>query len=871
MEPSPSVFRILVIVGLGLLNLNAASDLEALQIRQRAGQTEVFLPSEPVPPLGGSQFRLTVESSPDLSLWGSPAELLPAEDASAPLKLLVGGDGAGFYRLRAELEDVGSSADGAELFGYNRIFAAEQRRIGYPTVDEFQSAQTPTHDFLARVSFDPTTARYWTEFNTDPALFNASLPTDSLDRRLHDFRLNAEEMVRFQTNGFVVSERLGSPTFADRYYAVFADDLPVFISADSVLHAWHWTYQAMLGELEETQLTQALESLLAAMSGQVAFLGDAVVDGPLKDSVRDADYFLAVGRSLLKGIPVTSALGQNPRVAETLAAVAAGQYQPDFVFWGDPRPMDFSQFTVRGHYTRTPELGRYFQAFLWTTIADLRIAGGGGSPRELATALILHELLTRSGASESWETVDQLVRLFVGRTQSLGFRELGPLRTAAGLSLEAAGAPGRLEAFQTELLRGDHGVQTYATAAYPSPFGTAQTQLPRAFAVNGKRFIADGWATAQVTFDRIRWNSELPDGQTFFGKVVRRLPTGLDVAFGVLGNAQVTPEIADLIRGGFDPARDGLPYHHNLSAVKATIDLQAPSAWEDSIYSRWLFALRMLSAPTTDPRYPESMRTRAWAHKTLNTQLASWTQLRHDTVLYAAQPYTGIIVCEYPAGYVEPRVEFWESMRILAQSTADALDRFPVQGRLPTVTSTGEIIEVDLTERKNARVAHCRNFATQMATLREMSRKELAREPFTDAEVLFIRSTMNSQDHGYFGKTYDGWYPLLFYEDYGQDREGEDYSASDRPDALVTDVHTAPPDVRYEGGVLHEAVGNVDLMLIAVDSGADRMVYAGPTLSHYEFTVGPGVTRLTDAEWKNRLESAKPPRPFWTQDYLVPK
>ena len=76
---------------------------------------------------------------------------------------------------------------------------------------------------------------------------------------------------------------------------------------------------------------------------------------------------------------------------------------------------------------------------------------------------------------------------------------------------------------------------------------------------------------------------------------------------------------------------------------------------------------------------------------------------------------------------------------------------------------------------------------------------------------------------------------------------------------------------RYEGGVLHEAVGNVDLMLIAVDSGADRMVYAGPTLSHYEFTVGPGVTRLTDAEWKNRLESAKPPRPFWTQDYLVPK
>ena len=31
-------------------------------------------------------------------------------------------------------------------------------------------------------------------------------------------------------------------------------------------------------------------------------------------------------------------------------------------------------------------------------------------------------------------------------------------------------------------------------------------------------------------------------------------------------------------------------------------------------------------------KYPEAMSTRAWAMKTLNTQLASWTQLRHDTI-----------------------------------------------------------------------------------------------------------------------------------------------------------------------------------------------------------------------------------------------
>lgn len=42
--------------------------------------------------------------------------------------------------------------------------------------------------------------------------------------------------------------------------------------------------------------------------------------------------------------------------------------------------------------------------------------------------------------------------------------------------------------------------------------------------------------------------------------------------------------------------------------------------------------------------------------------------------------------------------------------------------------------------------------------------------------------------------------------------------------------------------VVHEGVGSVDLMLMAVNNGKDRMVFAGPVLSHYEFEM-PGVTR----------------------------
>ena len=131
-------------------------------------------------------------------------------------------------------------------------------------------------------------------------------------------------------------------------------------------------------------------------------------------------------------------------------------------------------------------------------------------------------------------------------------------------------------------------------------------------------------------------------------KVQRRVPGALDGAFSVLGNDQIVPELVAQMKGTFPDQnrphalkfRDGLPYQHNLAAVRAVMDSQEPSAWDSNIYMNWLACLRELSAPTTDAKFPEAMRTRPWAMKTLDTQLASWTQLRHDTILYAKQSYT---------------------------------------------------------------------------------------------------------------------------------------------------------------------------------------------------------------------------------------
>jgi hypothetical protein len=317
--------------------------------------------------------------------------------------------------------------------------------------------------------------------------------------------------------------------------------------------------------------------------------------------------------------------------------------------------------------------------------------------------------------------------------------------------------------------------------------------------------------------------------------------------------------------------RDGphLPYQHNLLAVREVIDAQEPSVWTNNIYTAWLGALRALSAPTTDPKYPEAMRTRAWALKTLNTQLASWTQLRHDTILYAKQSYTASISCEYPAGFVEPRPAFWQQMKTLADTTAAAISRLPLSGQVAGLFLPGGT--ADLAVIQSNQIAFLTNFSAQVSILERISEKELAQTPLDGNETEFLKNVVELTWRYSNFRQWDGWYPSLFY------RNAFFWTVSDLPDcdlwdALVTDVHTDPPDliVGDPGAVIHEAVGNVNLMLIAIDNGPDRMVYAGPVLSHYEFEL-QGVTRLSDAQWKSRiLAGQKPTQPEWTKSYLVP-
>jgi hypothetical protein len=299
---------------------------------------------------------------------GHPEETLPLDSAY------------GFYRLLtvpppqvAKLEQ-----GGAEVFGYADAFAQELARIGQISPEQFAALYTNSANYLPELSWDVTAAQFWKEFAAEPSQINVGKTNGQPGYRYGDYRLNAEELEVFKKYGFVVSERLRSDSFAGAFYQLWHDDLPVFISCDALLHAWHRTFDAMLEETEETYLMNSVQTMLDTMAAQVPNASAEVGGGVLKDSLYDADYFLAVARSLLAGSngPGYSAFGQDARVVATLADIQAETLKPVPDFMGFCRVVDFSQFKVRGHYTHTARLGRYFKCMMWLGRIDIPVAGG---------------------------------------------------------------------------------------------------------------------------------------------------------------------------------------------------------------------------------------------------------------------------------------------------------------------------------------------------------------------------------------------------------------------------------------------------------------------------------------------------------------
>lgn len=686
------------------------------------------------------------------------------------------------------------------------------------------------------------------------------------ERISSELSLSSEELDILRQRGVVSVDHERRFSMGSAYFSIYARDLPVLITTDSILHALHRSYDKVLIELETHVLGPLLSSVLESAHDALDENESELDAAGLGVNADDVDVYLTVARSLLAGAGapgqaqsgrVGSVRGQRALCAQLLESIAGLELQrkAQTELYGGRRAIDYSQFRPRGHYSATEALARYFRGVSWLGRADLGfvieppaedMGLSADVARERRNAALLSALLRVARQGVKLERASDLLDFMVGRADNAAPAQwIAALEAQGATSLASLGRSGVVEAVHERVRAVASSEQLIRSQTLSAPRLAPARAPMQVFQVLGQRSTLDSFVLSRVVYDSIELDGHKPE---------RMLPRGLD-AMAALGN----DEAVRLLR----PDLDAYHYAANLLAARRTIDEEPTERWDRDLYSLWLGALRTLDDTEHSKFLPEVMRGIPWQRKQLQTQLASWSELRHDTLLYAKQSYTAFPTCGYPAAYVEPYPKFYARLKSFATRASDFTGR--LEQAAPELRDSPASVAVFARHS-----AFFREFGGVMDKLELLAHKELRAEPFTEAEASFVRRAIDITDGGSGPPHYDGWYTRLIYRrDWGvTERYSQLGPAHERPDAwapTVADVHTSPGSDKEPPRVLEAGVGDVELLVVAIDNGLDRSLYVGPVYTYYEFDVAP-TQRLTDEQWRAWIEAGKlPERPAFVE------
>jgi len=705
------------------------------------------------------------------------------------------------------------------------------------------------------------------------------------------FSLNADQKGLLQTNGFAVVP-WGGDDIVGPYSTLKDLETPIFVTSDTLLHLYHIQFGEILKRIEEEEFFNGVLLMSAAMLEKAIEDYAGYSDSDLKEAARRNAAYFAVALELLQTptegydedaerweveqwneenpwdpkefVPVPTVDYQVPGWVKAEVEAEVGKveahegFAPSTIFNSDDGCgcvldgcycEDYSQYVPRGHYTRSETLKRYFKAMMWYGRMAFLLKGGEGAlvseyDADIATvqasltAAELHDVqVGEATAGEIWDRIYLVTAFFVGTADDLTpYEYLDAIETVFGTEFEATELvdDGKLLSLKAELaqMRNPEIYGGSGVCVIDPPF--TEEKLDECLAKTkgmrfmGQRFVPDSYMFQNLVSPAV--GMYVGDGEPFTMKVTgggpaRCFPRGLDV-MAVLGSERaydILEEEGDTEYQGIDTS-----YDQQLEELRDEFAEFDTADWNRNLYWAWLYALQPLLKEFGDG-YPGFMQTEAWRDRELQAALASWAELRHDTILYAKQSYTPVL-SGYPAqpkvvpGYVEPVPEFYARMLALTGMTREGLAGLAVLNE----------DEISRLERLEA----------VLERLLDISVDELENRALDGDDYSFIMD---------FGEALES---IVI----GVEAEGKETT-------LVADVHT---DANPPAQVLEEGVGYVDLIVVAyaLPNGTVTLG-AGPVLSYYEFKQ-PMSDRLTDEAWRALLAQGNAPeRPSWTGSFYA--
>lgn len=658
---------------------------------------------------------------------------------------------------------------------------------------------------LEKLDIAPTVEEYTVEsdlsniYNKELFYFNEDETKHLVDDHFFVYRGGAgfEFFEKYETN---------------RYYYE-----PNFVTVDSLMHTYHLYFSHLLKSTEKEYLYDTVSDISIKMLDASMDQYDELKDTEWEEAAKRNVEFFSVAAGLT-GNDV-DAFSDVVDVEISKINEADGIY-PCEILEGSEE--DYSQYKPRGYYDADERLQKYFKTMMWYG----RIQFNTNDDDMIRSAVLMNIAINDSCLRE-WMDVYDITTFFVGSSDDLGFYEYYPvIQEVYGSDLSLDNISKDTEKFNQIKNR----VSNLSLPAINSiPIDMGEDNVIQGFRFMGQRFTVDAAVMQKLIYSDVDKNS---NGE------LRMLPDVLDIT------AALGSDIAyDLLKENKDTEFKN--YTENMDKMREELSSETGvQALGTNLYGNWLSTLRPLLTKKGEG-YPPFMQSDNWAKKDLECFAGSYTELKHDTVLYAKQVMAEMGDGEIPEfddrGYVQPEPMVFSRFAYLADATLEGLKE---RNKLSKEDEEG-----------------LKKLSELAISLKEMSVKELNDEVLTDEEYDMIREYGGTLEHF--------WYDVT-----KRDTGDDDINTEKYPAALVVDIATDP-----NGQALELGTGSPNAIYVVVKVDGKIKVATGTVYDFYQFP-WPLSDRLTDTKWRE-MKGIEPgadgftnyerkdeiSNPWWTESY----
>lgn len=497
-----------------------------------------------------------------------------------------------------------------------------------------------------------------------------------------DMDLSPDQDKIIRDNGFF----LGGTDPMEKIYGIYETNqymfVPNFVTSDLPLYLYHVLYSNVL-KASEKNLLADVESISKTM-----------VEESLKQYANAKDDKVKV--AALKNAAIFSTAcalsDENFEVPKEIKDVVAREIAnikselPGTSAITEDN-VDYSMFKVRGHYTESEELKKYFKVMTCFSQFGLKLQNDD-LPVEnnvIQTMLVGEIFNSNQELQKKYKDLNGFVEFMVDAREDIDAIKAGEIYSALNVSIDDMGKEENIKKAYGKLL-GEKPPTIRPYEGINFAFFPQKAVLDNIFAQN----LLD-----------IDQNSKRP------------VYSGKDIA-ATFGNEYAE----ELVKSDpYNKIWEKFP--ERFEEGKKLAETLTSNDYAKSMARLQIFAINGFNEMKKEG-FPTFMKSEGWKAKELNTYLASWAQLKHDTLLYAKQAGAecGGFEAEQPVGYVEPSIEVYSrlnfaikilkdkisTMNILSERQMGAIDKLEDFNDFLIACSKKELAGEDLSQEDIDRI-----------------------------------------------------------------------------------------------------------------------------------------------------------------------